>query len=49
MRGTYTAHNKDFAEDVLAMADLGFKETSIEPVSAILAPITLFMKKIWIS
>ena len=32
MRGTYTAHNKDFAEDVLAMADLGFKETSIEPV-----------------
>ena len=32
MRGTYTAYNKDFAADVLAMADLGFKETSIEPV-----------------
>jgi uncharacterized protein len=34
MRGTYTAYNKDFAADVLAMADLGFKETSIEPVVA---------------
>ena len=32
MRGTYTAYNKDFASDVLAMADMGFKETSIEPV-----------------
>ncbi len=32
MRGTYTAYNKDFCKDVLAMADLGFKETSIEPV-----------------
>ena len=32
MRGTYTAYNKDFSRDVLAMADLGFKETSIEPV-----------------
>jgi len=32
MRGTYTAYNKDFSEDVLAMADMGFKETSIEPV-----------------
>jgi len=34
MRGTYTAYNKDFAADVLAMADLGFRETSIEPVVA---------------
>ena len=34
MRGTYTAYNKDFAADVLAMADMGFKETSIEPVVA---------------
>lgn len=34
MRGTYTAYNKDFCADVLAMADLGFKETSIEPVVA---------------
>lgn len=32
MRGTYTAYNRDFAADVIAMADLGFKETSIEPV-----------------
>jgi len=32
IRGTYTAYNKDFASDVLHMADLGFKETSIEPV-----------------
>lgn len=32
MRGTYTAYNKDFAADVLAMADMGFIETSIEPV-----------------
>ncbi len=32
MRGTYTAHNKDFAEDILHMADLGFKETAMEPV-----------------
>ena len=32
MRGTYTAYNKDFAADVLTMADMGFKETSIEPV-----------------
>ena len=32
MRGTYTAYNKDFASDVIAMADLGFRETSIEPV-----------------
>ena len=34
MRGTYTAYNKDFSRDVLAMADLGFRETSIEPVVA---------------
>lgn len=32
VRGTYTAYNKDFATDVIQMADLGFKETSIEPV-----------------
>ncbi|MBR0374116.1 MAG: thioether cross-link-forming SCIFF peptide maturase [Mogibacterium sp.] len=34
VRGTYTAYNKDFAADVIAMADLGFRETSIEPVVA---------------
>ena len=32
MRGTYTAYNMDFCSDVIAMADLGFRETSIEPV-----------------
>ncbi len=32
MRGTYTAYNKDFANDILHMADLGFKETAMEPV-----------------
>ena len=34
MRGTYTHRNTDFAEDILHMADLGFKEISIEPVVA---------------
>lgn len=32
IRGTYTRFNKDFASDILHMADLGFKEISIEPV-----------------
>lgn len=32
IRGTYTRYNLDFASDVIAMADMGFKETSIEPV-----------------
>ena len=32
MRGTYTHNNVDFAEDVLHMADLGFRELSMEPV-----------------
>lgn len=32
MRGTYTHNNLDFASDILHMADLGFKELSIEPV-----------------
>ncbi|MEE8835808.1 MAG: thioether cross-link-forming SCIFF peptide maturase [Eubacteriales bacterium] len=34
VRGTYTHYNLDFAKDVLAMADLGFKQISIEPVVA---------------
>lgn len=34
MRGTYTHYNTDFASDVIHMADLGFKELSIEPVVA---------------
>ena len=32
MRGTYTHFNTDFSKDVLSMADLGFKELSMEPV-----------------
>ena len=32
VRGTYTHHNTDFLSDILHMADLGFKELSIEPV-----------------
>lgn len=32
VRGTFTRNNLDFAEDFKHMADLGFKEISIEPV-----------------
>jgi len=32
VRGTFTKHNLDFAKDVFHIADLGFKEISIEPV-----------------
>jgi uncharacterized protein len=32
VRGTFTRNNKDFAKDVLHLADLGFKEISVEPV-----------------
>lgn len=32
MRGTYTHNNLDFAKDIIHMADMGFKELSIEPV-----------------
>ena len=32
VRGTFTANNLDFSEDVRHMAELGFKNTSIEPV-----------------
>ncbi|MBS4900301.1 MAG: thioether cross-link-forming SCIFF peptide maturase [Clostridiales bacterium] len=34
VRGTFTHNNLDFAEDVLHLADLGFKQISIEPVVA---------------
>lgn len=34
IRGTYTHYNTDFTNDILHMADLGFKEISIEPVVA---------------
>lgn len=33
-RGTFTRYNLDFAEDVLHLADLGFKQISVEPVVA---------------
>jgi uncharacterized protein len=32
VRGTFTRYNLDFSEDVFHLADLGFKEISIEPV-----------------
>ncbi len=32
MRGTYTHFNTDFSKDLIHMADLGFKELSVEPV-----------------
>jgi len=34
VRGTFTKFNTDFAKDVIHMADLGFKQTSVEPVVA---------------
>lgn len=34
IRGTYTHYNTDFAEDILHIANLGFKEISLEPVVA---------------
>lgn len=32
MRGTFTANNLDFTEDIKTYLDLGFKRTSLEPV-----------------
>lgn len=34
IRGTFTRNNLDFSEDVLHLADLGFKQISVEPVVA---------------
>ncbi|WP_099468565.1 thioether cross-link-forming SCIFF peptide maturase [Konateibacter massiliensis] len=34
VRGTFTRHNLDFAQDVLHLADMGFKQISVEPVVA---------------
>lgn len=34
VRGTFTRYNKDFAADVLSLADEGFKQISVEPVVA---------------
>lgn len=33
-RGTFTHHNLDFSKDVLYLADLGFRQISVEPVVA---------------
>ncbi len=35
VRGTFTHHNLDFSKDVLHLADLGFKQISVEPVVAL--------------
>ncbi|MCL2556560.1 MAG: thioether cross-link-forming SCIFF peptide maturase [Firmicutes bacterium] len=32
IRGTFTANNLDFSKDVIALADLGFDQISLEPV-----------------
>ena len=34
VRGTFTHHNLDFSRDVLHLADLGFRQISVEPVVA---------------
>ncbi|MGN0476866.1 MAG: thioether cross-link-forming SCIFF peptide maturase [Ruminococcus sp.] len=34
IRGTYTHYNKDFASDILHLADLGFEQLAMEPVVA---------------
>ena len=34
VRGTFTRNNLDFAEDVMHLMDLGFKQISVEPVVA---------------
>ncbi|MFI3200954.1 MAG: thioether cross-link-forming SCIFF peptide maturase [Eubacteriales bacterium] len=34
VRGTFTHHNLDFSKDVLHLANLGFKQISVEPVVA---------------
>ena len=45
VRGTFTHHNLDFAKDVLHLADLGFKQISVEPVVAQLAKEIIKRKK----
>ena len=34
VRGTYTKYNRDFSNDVIHLADLGFEQISVEPVVA---------------
>ena len=48
VRGTFTHENLDFSNDVLHLADLGFKQISVEPVVAQEQRIhTLLEKKIF--
>lgn len=35
VRGTFTKYNLDFSRDVLHLADLGFQQTSVEPVVSV--------------
>ena len=35
VRGTFTAYNLNFANDVMHLADLGFEQTSVEPAVAV--------------
>ena len=46
VRGTFTGNNLDFAKDVLHLADLGFKSTSIEPVVTDAIMIMLLKRRI---
>lgn len=41
VRGTYTAENLDFSRDVLAIADAGFDQISVEPVVAADGPMQI--------
>jgi uncharacterized protein len=41
IRGTFTAKNLDFTQDLLHLADLGFREISIEPAIGRIGPYTI--------
>ena len=41
IRGTYTANNLDFSNDVLHLADQGFREISIEPAVGKIGAVTI--------
>lgn len=41
VRGTYTAHNLDFMQDVLYLHDMGFEQLSLEPMVSADAPYRL--------
>lgn len=46
IRGTFTANNLDFGKDVFHIADLGFKEVSVEPVVGSGEPFHLTMEHV---